>query len=257
MSALLERLQASLAELAGQTRESHRVAPFTVFIDPLRTNKYLSFAVPDARAGADALAAALPDVAALFEARERRKRTEHMEVVCPALAGVVEQAGWTLSERVAVMVCTPESFAEPPAPDGLVVEPLEPDATEARIREVWSAQDRAFGEPDQELTPELVARWRERAARELGYAGLLDGEVVGTAIALPVVLGVSELVGVATVPEHRGKGIAGHLTARAVAAAFEAGAELAWLSAADEAAGRVYTRAGFRLEGWQRGYEGP
>ena len=46
--------------------------------------------------------------------------------------------------------------------------------------------------------------------------------------------------------EYRRRGIAGMLTAVMTQAAFAAGVRVAFLSAADERAGRVYERVGFQ-----------
>jgi predicted GNAT family acetyltransferase len=254
---LLERLHANLLAVASSTKQVQRIGPFTAFLDPLRPIKYLSWALPDPHTAAQDLAAALPDVVEHYRAHDRNARTEHFEDVCPALAGVVEAAGWTLSERVAVMVCTQQTLVMPPPVDGLVVEPVGPDAPEDTIRAYIETQVEAFGDKEESPSPEVIARWRERAARENTYAGFVDGRLVGTAAALQPAEGATEVVGVTTLHAYRRRGIGATLTATAVAASFAEGTELAWLSAADEAAGRIYTRAGFRLTGWQRGYDAP
>lgn len=254
---LLARLASSLATLASREREVHRVAPFTVFVDPLSTLKYVSFAQPDLDAGAKELAAALPAVLEVFRANDRHPRTEHIEELCPELSAVAEAQRWTVSERVAVMVVERSTLAPAPGVDGLAVERMAPDVPVETIRELDAAQARAFEESHEELSDAFVARWRERAARDFIYVGRLDGAIVGSAVAIPIGGGVAEVVGVATAPEHRGRGIAAHLTGAAVAAAFAAGTELAFLSAANESAERIYARAGFRAAGVQRGYDGP
>ena len=254
---LLERLHASLHAVADSTKQSERVGPFTAFLDPLRPIKYLSWALPDPHAPGDELAAALPALIDHYRALDRTARTEHFEAVCPDLSEVLDTAGWVLSERVALMVCTPETLTAPPAPDGLVVERIGPEVDDATIREFIATQVGAFGDHEEPASDEVVARWRERSAREHVFAGYLDGRIVGTAASLPPALGAAEVVGVATVEAYRRRGIAGTLTAATVAAAFAEGAELAWLSAADEAAGRIYANAGFAFVGWQRGYDAP
>jgi ribosomal protein S18 acetylase RimI-like enzyme len=252
----LERLLAGLAEVARATKDAVSVGPYDAYIDPLREIKYLSFAVPANGAGPDELAAALPDLVATFRARGRTGRTEHFEEVTPALGPVLEAAGWTLSERMPIMVCTRASLIAPPAPDGLEVERMTPDLADERFRAFVGVQRTAF-EDSEPFTPEQLERQRTRAATEYEFVGSLGGEAVGTAIALPVAQGVTEIVGVATLPEHRGRGIAGALTAAAVSAAFDARADLAWLTAADAGAERIYARAGFAVEGTQLSYDAP
>ena len=58
--------------------------------------------------------------------------------------------------------------------------------------------------------------------------------------------GVTELVGIATLTEYRRRGYGGALTTFAAQSAFANGASLVFLTAADEAAGRVYQRVGFQ-----------
>lgn len=59
----------------------------------------------------------------------------------------------------------------------------------------------------------------------------------------------AEIVGVATLPAHRRQGLAGAVTATLAAEAVARGMHPVFLSAADDAAARVYERAGFRRIG--------
>jgi predicted GNAT family acetyltransferase len=61
--------------------------------------------------------------------------------------------------------------------------------------------------------------------------------------------GLTEVVGVATIPALRRRGVGTALTAEAVRLAFEIGLEAVVLSAADERAGRIYESVGFRRFG--------
>jgi predicted GNAT family acetyltransferase len=58
--------------------------------------------------------------------------------------------------------------------------------------------------------------------------------------------GITELVGIATVPEFRRRGVATAVTAHVLQTAFAAGVDVACLSASDAEAGRIYRRVGFR-----------
>lgn len=60
---------------------------------------------------------------------------------------------------------------------------------------------------------------------------------------------VVELVGIGTVAAARGRGLGAAVTALLAAAARDAGADLVFLAAADDAASRVYERVGFRRVG--------
>ena len=97
------------------------------------------------------------------------------------------------------------------------------------------------------------ARFDDRGAsadRPRGGGGAVVARIDGPAVAAagwtPVVHGVSEIVGVATA-EAAPRRLAGVVTAAAARGAFAAGAALCVLSPGDDAAQRVYARAGFAL----------
>ena len=250
---LLERLQRSLGEIAELDRERVRVSPFTAYIDRERPLKYFSFALPDPGASAEG---SLDALVGAFAERERGARIEHVEELNPGLRDELEAAGWSLSERMPVMTCAAEELLVPAAPDGMVVERIGADAPDPLVRAFLAAQKTAFEDP-YDVQDADVSKLRGMAAVGPVYAGLIEGDVVATGLASRAAGGVAEVAGVSTLPAFRRRGIAGTLTAVCAAAAFEAGAELAWLTAADESAARIYGRAGFHLAGTMWAYDAP
>lgn len=78
------------------------------------------------------------------------------------------------------------------------------------------------------------------------FLALVDGQPAGAgAFSAPYDL-LTEVAGIATLERFRRRGIAAFVTGEAVRTAFEQGLEAAVLSAADERAGRVYEKVGFR-----------
>jgi ribosomal protein S18 acetylase RimI-like enzyme len=67
--------------------------------------------------------------------------------------------------------------------------------------------------------------------------------------ALQVAEGAAEVVGVATLPTARRRGLGGAVTAALARHALDTGAELVFLSAASVDVARVYARIGFRHVG--------
>ncbi|MCV2489074.1 GNAT family N-acetyltransferase [Geodermatophilus sp. YIM 151500] len=102
------------------------------------------------------------------------------------------------------------------------------------------------------LSPELAARTevlRERiaAGRTVMMVAVEDGEPVAVGSHQPVAVGegvVSEVVGVATLPRLRGRGLGAGLASALVAHARET-AGLVFLTAGDDDVARVYERVGF------------
>jgi predicted GNAT family acetyltransferase len=80
----------------------------------------------------------------------------------------------------------------------------------------------------------------------MAFLARLDGRPVGAGLYTTPFDGLTEVTGLATSKPFRRRGIATALTALAVQTAFEQGVEAVYLTAADERAGRVYERVGFR-----------
>ena len=83
-----------------------------------------------------------------------------------------------------------------------------------------------------------------RAGRTVMVIALADGAPVGVGSHQPRD-GVSEIVGVATLPAFRRRGIAAAITSQLVRDALERGVQTVFLSADDEEIARVYERVGF------------
>ncbi len=115
--------------------------------------------------------------------------------------------------------------------------PAERDALAARVDETHR----------QELTRAISCGRFEQAVACLDTEGTLPG-VLATG-GLQHAQGVAELVGIATLPVARQRGLAVAITVALAARARERGLGTVFLSAADDAAARIYQRAGFRRRG--------
>ena len=156
-------------------------------------------------------------------------------------------------------------MAAPSAAAGVTVAVLEAEDEEGR-RDARAVAEVGFGRPGTRpgadgaaerdaararLRPDLLAELARRTR---------DGTTV-TAVAVDPRDGVvaagqhqpvgdaTEVVGVATLPAHRRRGLAGAVTAALTADARARGATLVLLSAGDEDVARVYARVGFRRIG--------
>ena len=131
---------------------------------------------------------------------------------------------------------------------GLEIVTLTPDSPLDDLCAAAAVQRQAFGDEDGPEPPEAEGdRRRARlAAGAGGFLARLDGVAVAAADFTAPLDGFCELVGIATLPAYRRRGIASALTAKAAAEAFARGVHVAFLGAADECVGRVYERVGFR-----------
>ncbi|MEU2350662.1 GNAT family N-acetyltransferase [Modestobacter sp. NPDC049651] len=98
-----------------------------------------------------------------------------------------------------------------------------------------------------EVPPTAVLRERVASGRTVLMVAVEDGEPVAVGAHQPVTVDgeeTSEVVGVATLPRYRGRGLGAGLTS-ALAEHARQTADLVFLSAGDDDVARVYERAGF------------
>ncbi len=250
-SATPERLQEHMRGVARRQYDAVPVPPFTLYFHPTDPLPYLNYAIPDGEPGdAASLAAPLERLKAEFGVRGRRPRLEFVEAAFPSLAAALEASGFEREARPQLMICRPEDLRPVPDVPGLVVETLSALSPLDAFRELLVVQRRAFALPRAEDVSTEDARWlRDGLGDGLAFIGRLAGKAACVAMFLDPTGGLTELVGIATLAAHRRRGLGGALTHAAAEAAFRRGVTVAFLSAADARAGRVYEAAGFLPHG--------
>ncbi|HKH17054.1 MAG TPA: GNAT family N-acetyltransferase [Solirubrobacteraceae bacterium] len=204
------------------------------------------------------------DVAAV-RARQRelgvREAFEWVLETTPSLAGAASAAGLEVL-RVPLLALAADECAPPAAPAGVRLRMLGAGdralpAAQAAIELAFAAAGTGLGEAGPEE--------RDLAVKRLGDLGFLRERIRAgrTAMAVAeseadgplaggshqIAAGVCEVMGVGTLPAARRRGIGSAVTARLAQDARERGAEIVFLSAADDAVARVYGRLGFRRVG--------
>ncbi|HET7034379.1 MAG TPA: GNAT family N-acetyltransferase, partial [Thermomicrobiaceae bacterium] len=98
-------------------------------------------------------------------------------------------------------------------------------------------------------TVEEAEQFRRTLAVARAFVARLDGIPVAGGMYQASHAGITRLDGIATIERYRGRGIAAALSAEMTQAAFADGVSLAYLSAANAVAERVYARIGYRRIG--------
>lgn len=257
-----ERLQDYLRATVERTREPVRVPPFTAYLDPADDLSFLNYAIPDApprgrrivvRAAEEAPpegdpldpVAALGRLADAFRARGRRLRFEFLEECYPDLPARLRRAGLEEELRTPLLGCTRASWLPAPAPPGLTLEAVLPSSPWPVVRAFLLVQREAFGLADEGVAEDAPAGAWATLGIGAGVLARLDGMPVGAGGFTPPADGLCELVGIATAPRARRRGVAGVVTSALARAAHETGVEVAFLAPGDAASQRVYERAGF------------
>jgi ribosomal protein S18 acetylase RimI-like enzyme len=204
------------------------------------------------------------DVAAV-RARQRelgvREAFEWVHETTPSLAAAALAAGLQVL-RVPLLALDAEQWAPPPPPAGFVLRMLEAGdrslaAAQAVVELAFAAEGTALGDAGTEA--------RDLAAAKLGDLGFMHERIRAGLTAMAVaesdtagplgagshqlVGAAAEVTGVGTLPSARRRGIGAAVTGRLVQNARERGAEVVYLSAADEHVARLYARLGFRRVG--------
>jgi ribosomal protein S18 acetylase RimI-like enzyme len=194
---------------------------------------------------------------------------EWITEVTPSLGPAASATGLAVSDHP-LLVLEPGTHRQAPRPAGVELRLVEPDDDLATITAVAhvgfahpgtatgavgaAAVTRAAARRD----PEALGFERARLAAGLTVmaVALLDGQpaAVGSHQSVGP---VSEVVGVATLPVWRRRGLGAAVTALLVQDAARRGAETVFLSADDDAVARVYERLGFRRVGVHRAAEPP
>ena len=181
---------------------------------------------------------------------------EWVHEITPALLDVVRAAGLQVLEAP-LMVLDHSVWRVPEPPSGMTLRVL--DADDGALAAARAVQNVGFGAAGTAAGPEgLTERdaatdddglefTRERLRRGVSVMAVAEADYgpVATGMHQPVE-GVSEVVGVATLPAVRRQGLGGAVTGALVEDALARGVKTVFLSAGSEDVARVYARLGFR-----------
>ncbi len=241
----IERVQNYLRRKAQSSLACGSCTPFSVFADPAQNPDY-QFVIPD-----QPLVTGVQQVVTELQVYASRRglpaRAQFVEEHMPAFADALRQAGFRESWRNPIMTTTSDALIHPPAESELSFRSLSFESDPAEIGVCWEVNMRGFGE-SAEATEEAIREFQNRLITGRAFVARLDDVAVGSGMYTEIWRHVTEMVGIATLPEYRRRGIAAALTAHAAEAAFASGVDLVFLTTASEEAARVYERIGFQRQ---------
>lgn len=244
------RIAACAVHAAGIGRDVVQTGPFRACFDPVSDLIWMNYAVPiDALGSDEETLDQLRQLKELFASRARRLRFEFVDGVWPDLPRLLEQFGLNLQGQLPLMTATPESF-RPYRNENVHVRMIGPDEIalfsslqiDSFEMEGWNSE---AGNAHTKLQVEK-GFWRCAVAT-------MDGIPAAAGTLIPHD-GVAELAGVGTLPKARRKGVAATLSSFLVAAHFQSGGDLIWLSAANEEGLATYRKIGFDMACLQWNY---
>ncbi|MEY3602402.1 MAG: hypothetical protein RL169_1646 [Armatimonadota bacterium] len=241
-----------LASRLASAVEHDATGCFHVFTAPDNTRHWENMALTDAELPSDvaALRSEIGAMEASFAVRARAPRLEAVHQAGDALIPLLEELGWVTEGVYAVYGCEPSRTVEVERCDAIRTVAVPGDAPIGVMQSMMQISERAFENPTAPLPSEEAA-----AAAQLRWRGMpkvlayIDGVAVGSGMLTLPVDGCSEVAGICTLQDYRGRGVATQVVAHLLQIAQSAGITLAYLTAADDAAARIYMRAGFAATG--------
>ena len=241
-----------LASRLASAVEHDATGCFHVFTAPDNTRVWENMALTSAELPAD-VTALRSDIAAMeasFATRSRAPRLEAVHQAGDGLIPLLEDLAWVTEGVYAVYGCQPDSAPVLASSADIQTVAISDDAPASAVQAMMQIGERAFENPDAPL-PTLEAA----AAAQLRWSGMpkvlayIDGVAVGSGMLTLPVNGCSELAGICTLQDYRGRGVATQVVAHLLQIAQSSEITLAYLTAADDAAARIYMRAGFAATG--------
>jgi ribosomal protein S18 acetylase RimI-like enzyme len=255
---LLHRVDAYLDAAPRSSCTVEEVGPFTVFIGA--TGGWRYYARP--RHGADVSEVTAHDVQAVIarqRALDQPVAFEWVEELAPEVATACRDAGLTVHGHPLLVHHEPLAV---PVPDGVRIRRLDPD--DVAVAAALATAQVGFSTMGPEARGGIAERDAAAAATspdavEHARGRILTGRtVVVVAEDERGVLAVgshnpvddaTEIVGVATLPDERRRGLGAAVTDTLVADAVRRGVQLILLSAQDDDVANVYERVGFARVG--------
>jgi ribosomal protein S18 acetylase RimI-like enzyme len=263
---LLGRIDAYLDRVPRAASTPETVGPFTLFVGQEGGWQYYARPTP----GTSTVSAA--DVASV-RSRQRDLRLpeaiEWIEDLVPGLSSAAEDTGLAVRDHP-LMSLAAEDFRPTADVEGFDLRLITPDDDVPSFQavatigfgepgtEVGSAGVEALAEVKLAVPPGMVSFVRDRLVRGLTVTAAAFRKGVPVAVGSHQPLdGATEVVGVATLPAFRRRGLGGAVTSLLVEDALERGVGTVFLSAGDGTIARTYSRLGFRVIGTAGAAEPP
>ena len=240
----LECVQTYLRRQARRGRIAQALAAFTVYTPTTDDAADTPYAIPRhlRRIVRDA---DLDELHAIFGRQSARPRVEFLAGLYPDLPERLASAGYEETRRQPALIAHPHNIQSPLPPAHAEVITISRASSLEEVRETLDTNALGFDEPAGATEGQAEA-FRAGLLTSRAFTLRAHGRPVTAGMFESIMGGITELMGIATLPQYRRQGFAAYLTAAMAQSAFTYGATLVFLCAVSEEAGRVYQRVGFR-----------
>jgi ribosomal protein S18 acetylase RimI-like enzyme len=240
----LECVQMYLRRQARRGRIAQALAAFTVYLPATDDDADAPYAIPR-RQTRTVRDADLDELHAIFERQNARPQIEFLAGLYPALPQRLASVGYQETRRQSVLLAHSHDIQSPPPPAHAKVITISRTSSLEDVRENLDTNALGFDEPASATEAQAEA-FRAGLVTSRAFTLHVEGCPVAAGMFEAILGGVTELMGIATLPEYRRRGFAAYLTTAMAQSAFTYGATLVFLCAVSEKAARVYQRVGLR-----------
>lgn len=242
---LINKIQQFLIENAKQIYKCYDIESFNIFIHVKESLSYLNYVIPT-QPNLNNFPIEYAKICEIFKDNSRQIRFEFLKEVVPQLATLLSSVGLKDEYRVDFMICTPDSFIKTPHIDRFLVSYLNKNSSVDELKKFKLTQELSFNEKKDILLNSIDEKdVISSIGKGIGLLGYTNGVIVSACQYTEIIDNITELVGIGTLSEYRSNGFGSAITSAAVQRAFDNGANIVRLSAADDKASKIYSRIGF------------
>ena len=229
------------------------ISPFTLHFPKSETPVSDSYALPTEPITGD-ITEAVAEVTAVFRERGVTPRIQYLDAFCPTLTAVIEQAGYQQEKSSMMLMCTPETYRPAPTMPGLNTLILSENSSLDDLVSGIETHVLGFDPEERVLRDTDAEMFRQTLITSRAFILRMEDEPVTTGMFTAVHNGVTEIMGISTLPAYRRRGFAAYLTSYMAQIAFARQVDLVFLITPDDETTAVYQRVGFQPRALQLTY---
>lgn len=212
---------------------------FTVYLHESDMRPNSNFAIPRS-SKIPKIRESLLSLRKLFELRGRKPRIEFLAEYSPSLAKELPSNNFFEEMRMPLVCCHSDEFQDVRSPTSITTKEITNQSPLSEIKDILVIQRECFGH-SVSLAEESLIAYRESLTIS-PFLALLDGKPVAVVFLGPPHDGISEVIGLATIPPFRRRGIATSLLTVVFRRAFDDGVDWLFASAGSDYSFRALTK---------------
>lgn len=217
------------------------VSGFTVYLDESDPHPTSNFAIP-CSSKIPNIKESLLTLRKLFEFRGRKPRIVFLAEYSPSLVQKLPSNNFFEVMRMPLVCCQSDNFQDAGPLTSITMKEITNQSPLSEIKDILVIQRECFGHSVSSAEESLIA-YRESLTIS-PFLALLDGKPVAVVFLGPLHDGIAEIIGLATMPQFRRRGIATSLLTAVFRSAFGDGVDLLFASAGSDYSFRAFMKIG-------------